>query len=142
MSEQERVPDMSTAMFRTLTETMGMDPAWIASELDVSERTVRGWATMKPDGYVPVFARLWIREWWATFQDRVADAIEGALDMEVAQEQEFSYATIARYKSDRSLRRAGVDMPLSMHSALVGLVAFGLEQADISARVVWREEEM
>lgn len=131
---------MSTAMWRTLVETMGMENSWIADELGVGQREVRRWASANPRGPVPGFARDWILDWWQLFQDRVADEINVALELEEL-EGPISYASLARYKSAESLARAGETMPHAMHDALVGLVAFGLDQADIQPQIVWREEE-
>lgn len=127
---------MNTATFRTMIEMMGMEQAWIADQLGVTERSVRRWASPNNNIPVPFGIEDWVNEWWDRFGALCENAIGGALEL-----REGHGSELARYASRDSIKKAGVDMPLSMHSALIGLIAFMLSGEGLDFRVSWTKTD-
>ena len=117
-----------------------MEQAWVAEQLGVTERTVRRWASSNNEVPVPFGVEDWLRGWWEKFGALHEAAVEGALEMQ-DEHGEVAVVDLARYASRGSIERAGVDMPVSMHSALVGLIAFGLSGEGLDFQVGWVKME-
>lgn len=130
---------MNTAMFRTLTETMGMEQAWIADQLGVNVRTVARWHSPSY-GQVPEFASVWVTGWWERFQGllgQVVDQFEGLLET-------FGdpvVTGVVRFTTEEAYAASGPEhgLPWSMHQAYVGLLVAALEFEGVTALVEWKE---
>lgn len=62
---------MNPATYRTLAEAMGLATTTVADDLDVAERTVRRWASMRAGEIVPDFAAAYVLEQWRDFHHEI-----------------------------------------------------------------------
>lgn len=137
---------MDGAQFRTLRETMGMTREWVSEQLSVNQRTIARWEQPPKPGRdiwrVPFDAEDWLTEWWDLYVTR----IKALVNIERFRQYHNKPQTVrlTRYSHERAYRTALPDDPmsLSMHSALVGLVALELAASGFDVEITWVTSEL
>lgn len=128
---------MNTATFNTLVSTLGLTAAEISRRLEVDLRTAQRW--LSGESPVPPFAAEWIGElsgWCSTLVDELVSAADEALE-----DGEESFL-LTRHQSQESLDRAGFSgVPVSVHSAAVGMAAIEMAAAGIEPVVKYAPVE-
>ena len=123
---------MNTATFRTLIEQMGIPRQWIASELEVNERTVRRWLSPGHDT-VPDGVASWVM--------RQLRAFEGLIDTEYSKQVDADSApqvTILRIPGEpHALTAQG--MPVGMVNAAMGALALELIPGPRTVTIDWQK---
>lgn len=122
---------MNTATFRTLIEQMGMPRRWIASELEVNERTVRRWLSPGHDT-VPDGVATWVMHQLRTFEGLI-DAYLRQLDADSAPQ-----VTILRVPGEPHAP-TGRGMPVGMVNAARGALARELMRGPRTVTIDWQK---
>lgn len=122
---------MNTATFRTLIEQMGMPRQWIASELEVNERTVRRWLSPDHDT-LPDGVASWVMRQLRAFEDFIDAEYSKPVDADAPQ------VTILRVPGEAHATSVG-GMPASMVNAARGALARELMAGPRPVTIDWQK---
>lgn len=111
---------LNTATFNTFVHLLGLTAAEISQRLNVNLRTVQRW--LSGESSVPEFVAEWISELVGWVCDTVDTAVEAIADM-VEKHGEPDGVDLVRYQNTTSAERAGITVPLSVHTTAVGMIA-------------------
>ncbi|RRD61615.1 hypothetical protein [Leucobacter sp. OH1287] len=129
---------MTSAELRTILQIIGISGLEFADLIEVNPRTVRRWLSEQAP---PAFAQEKAQAYLDTFIDRQREIID-ALDSQAESLGEPQAVTLYRYRSEESARRAGIDMPYSIHCALIGFVYASLIAEGYEVEVDYYAEDI
>lgn len=134
---------MTSAEFRTLTESLGLTAEAAARLLGVQPRTIRRWQAGEwpvPDDAAAVLLALDAR-----IEAAVSGAMQQVADVEAAAGHPPEDVVMVRYLSADDLARYRPDMaelPLSTHAALLDRLRVALSRRGVAVRLVYMVPEV
>lgn len=131
---------MTPATFKTLCETLGLTSEQVARMFDVDIRNVHRWQSPKhnyqvPDGVAETILKL--VDWVNVTVEHALEGVEAMIDDWGTPEK----VDLRRYVSQHSATKAGVDVPVQVHAAALGIIALELRDMGIEPVIHYVPEE-